>query len=196
MSSSASQPSSRHKPARKAGPSLAKQAVKLKFKARLSYDPGKGRISYDPSRGVPWFTKQLREATPPQKMEVERHGVKGLLIKDLAKKMDVPYAAFYEMLDVPKATVEKKASSGQVIVGAAGLAILGIVKLLGIAQGIVDKSTASDAEGFDTERWFGQWIGRPQPSLGGKKPSEFLDTPTGIEIVARLLGAMESGAYL
>ena len=69
-------------------------------------------------------------------------------------------------------------------------------KLLGIAQDIVEDSTAADANGFDTVKWLGQWIERPQPALGGRKPADYLDTPTGVEIVTQLLGAMRSGAYL
>ena len=38
-------------------------------------------------------------------------------------------------------------------------------------------------------------IERPQPALGGRKPADLIDTPTGVEVVARLLGSIESGAY-
>lgn len=34
----------------------------------------------------------------------------------------------------------------------------------------------------------------PSP-LGGRKPADLIDTPTGVEVVARLLGSIESGAY-
>ncbi len=69
------------------------------------------------------------------------------------------------------------------------------VKLLGIANGILMGSTAPAARGFDAARWLGQWIERPQPALGGAKPADFLDTPTGVEVVARLLRSIESGSY-
>ena len=61
---------------------------------------------------------------------------------------------------------------------------------------IVQDSTAAEAKNFDTVKWLGQWIERPQPALGGSKPADYLDTPTGVEIVSKLLGAMRSGAYL
>jgi uncharacterized protein (DUF2384 family) len=70
-----------------------------------------------------------------------------------------------------------------------------MVKLLGIAQSIVANSTASEARDFDAAKWLGLWIERPQPALGGRKPADILDTPTGVEVVARLLGSVESGAY-
>ncbi|HEY8707729.1 MAG TPA: antitoxin Xre/MbcA/ParS toxin-binding domain-containing protein [Burkholderiaceae bacterium] len=31
--------------------------------------------------------------------------------------------------------------------------------------------------------------------MGGRKPADLIDTPTGVEVVARLLGSIESGAY-
>jgi uncharacterized protein (DUF2384 family) len=31
--------------------------------------------------------------------------------------------------------------------------------------------------------------------LGGRRPADLLDTPTGVEVVARLLGSLESGAF-
>ena len=73
--------------------------------------------------------------------------------------------------------------------------MLGLVRLLGITQDMVASSTADEARDFDAPKWLGRWLERPQPSLGGRKPADLLDTPTGVEIVARLLGAVESGAY-
>jgi len=35
---------------------------------------------------------------------------------------------------------------------------------------------------------------RPVRSAGRRKPSERIDTPTGAEVVARLLGSLESGS--
>jgi uncharacterized protein (DUF2384 family) len=99
------------------------------------------------------------------------------------------------MLGVPKATVEKKALTGDVVSGSGGQAALGVAKLIGMVEDIVANSTAKEARQFDAAKWLGQWLERPQPSLGGRKPAELIDTPTGVEVVARLLGAVESGAY-
>jgi uncharacterized protein (DUF2384 family) len=51
------------------------------------------------------------------------------------------------------------------------------------------------AKDFDAVRWLGQWIERAQPALDGRRPADLLDTPTGVDLVARLLGAIQSGAY-
>ena len=70
-----------------------------------------------------------------------------------------------------------------------------ITKLMGMAQRIADESASPQASGFDAQKWFSAWIDLPQPALGGKKPSDLLDTPSGVQAVERVLGALESGAY-
>ena len=64
-----------------------------------------------------------------------------------------------------------------------------------MAKDIVENSTVPEAEGFDAAQWLGRWIERPQPALGGRKPADLIGTPTGRAMVARVLGAIESGAY-
>ena len=152
-------------------------------------------ISYEPKQGIDDYVRKVAAATPIQIVEIERAGVHGSLIKDLSRRMELPALRMFKIIGIPKATAEKKASAGDMVAGRGGQAALGMVKLLGIAQGIVDNSTASEARAFDAAKWLGQWIERPQPSLGGRKPADLLDTPTGIDVVARLLGSIESGAY-
>ena len=152
-------------------------------------------LDYRPADGVDAFVRKVAAATPMQIIETERAGVRGTLIKDLARRMQVPASRFYEVIGVPKATAEQKASSGAMFAGDGGQAALGVVRLLAIVEAIVANSTAEGAKGFDAPQWLGRWIERPQPSLGGRKPADLLDTPSGIGVVARLLGAIESGAY-
>lgn len=153
-----------------------------------------GLITYRPRQGVDDFVRQVREATPLQLVDIERRGVAGRFVKDLAKRMEIPAVRIFDMLGVPKATVEKKAASGELVSGTGGQAALGMARLIGIAQDIAANSTAPQAQGFDAAQWLGRWLERSQPSLGGRKPAELIDTPTGVEVVARLLGAIESGS--
>lgn len=145
--------------------------------------------------GVDEYVRLLSRATPMQIVEIERAGVIGSFIKDLSRRMEIPSTRIFKLFRIPKATAEKKAAAGEMIAGSAGQAAIGMVKLLGIAQKIVDNSTADEAKGFNAAKWLGQWIERPQPALGGRKPAELLDTPTGVGMVARLLGSIESGSY-
>lgn len=157
---------------------------------------GGGALAYKRGQGVDAYLKQVHEATPVQMVEMERLGVAGTFITDLSKRMELPSSRVFAMLRIPAATAARKTAAGAVVGGRAGLAAIGMIKLLGVAQDIVQDSTAIEAKGFDTVKWLGQWIERPQAALGGRKPADFLDTPTGVEIVANLLGAIRSGAYL
>ena len=152
--------------------------------------------SYTYSQGVDAYLQQVCEASPVEWVEMERQGVAGAFIADLSKRMELPQSRVFAMLRIPPATAARKAAEGAVIDGRAGLATLGMIKLLGIARDLVQDSTAAEAKDFDSVKWLGQWLERPQPALGGHKAADYLDTPTGVEIVARLLGALRSGAYL
>jgi putative toxin-antitoxin system antitoxin component (TIGR02293 family) len=134
-------------------------------------------------------------ASPDQLIELERGGVRGVFLKDLSERLRLPKHQLLGFLGISKATAARKATTSAKVAGASGYAAIGMAKLLGIAQEIVDNSTAAEAAEFDAAAWLGEWIERPQPALGGRKPSELVSTPTGLEVVARLLGSLESGAY-
>jgi len=152
-------------------------------------------ILYQRNKGVDAYVRAVSSATPMEIVEIERQGVQGTFIKDLSKRMDLTTSRIFTILGVAKATAEKKAAAGELVTGRGGQAAIGMIKLLGIAQDIVENSTAPEAKHFDAAKWLGQWIERPQPSLGGRKPADLIDTPTGVEMVARLLGSIESGTY-
>lgn len=152
-------------------------------------------ISYNPAHGVDSFVQRLAEATPMELVEVERHGVKGRFVKDLSRQIEIPAVRLYEILGVPKATVEKRSTEGTEITGAGGQAAIAMARLLAQAREMAGHSVSPQAKSFDAARWLGQWIERAQPALGGRKPAELIATPTGAQMVSRLLGAIESGAY-
>lgn len=151
--------------------------------------------TYTRRMGVDAYLKQVRNATPMQIIEIERAGVAGAFITDLSSRMDLPSSRVFTILRIPKATAARKMAEGSVIDGRAGQAAVGMVKLLGMAQDIVSESTSKQAKDFDSVKWLGLWIEQPQASLGGRKPADLLDTPTGVEMVARVLGSIQSGAY-
>jgi putative toxin-antitoxin system antitoxin component (TIGR02293 family) len=153
----------------------------------LTYSPRKG--------GVDAYVRSVRQAAPMEIVRLERQGVQGRFIKDLSKSMGLASSRVFSILGVPKATAEKKAAAGEFVTGRGGQSAVGMIKLLGIAQDMVENSTATEAKNFDTAKWLGQWIETPHPALGGHKPADFIDTPTGVAIVARVLGAIQSGAY-
>lgn len=148
----------------------------------LSYTPGQSDA----------FASAVNSVPPMQLLEAERLGVDAIFLEDMARRMHVSYSYLAETLGISKATAARKLANKDKIDGSAAIAL---ARLLAIAQDMVDDSTSPDAKGFDAAKWLGQWIERPQASLGGRKPAELLDTPTGVSMVIKLLGAIRSGAY-
>jgi uncharacterized protein (DUF2384 family) len=153
-------------------------------------------LSYQGDRGLDVFVRDVASASPLAVMELERHGVPAKIMGDLARRMELPVARLFEIVKIPRSTALRKVAASTCIDGSAGLTIIGIIRLLGIARRIVDESAPESERDFDTIKWFAQWIEQPQPALGGSSPAEFLDTPTGISMIAQMLGAMQSGAYV
>ena len=156
---------------------------------------GSRHVLYVRSKGIDDFVTNVHAADPLKLIETERKGVAGAFVKDLSKRMEISAQRMFVILGVPKATAEKKVAAGEMLTGSGGRAALGMARLLGIAKEIVESSTAPEAKGFDSAKWLGQWLETPQPALGGRRPAELIDTPTGLAVVAKLLGSIESGAY-
>ena len=135
-------------------------------------------------------------AEPMDQVEFERDGLPAGVLAGLAQAMAVPRLRIFEMMALPRATMEKKIAENDVLSGVANRRALTLLRLLAHAREILQDSTSAEAERLDVARWLGRWIETPQPALGGKKPSELLDTESGAGMVDRTLGAIRSGAYL
>jgi hypothetical protein len=65
--------------------------------------------------------------------------------------------------------------------------------LIAQVQTMVEES--GNPNGFDAARWVQEWLQKPLPALGGKRPVEYTSTQEGRELVGRLLAMAQSGAY-
>ena len=142
------------------------------------------------------FATEMALAEPMDQVELERQGLPAAVVAGLAQLMAVPRVRIFEMMNLPRATMEKKISDDDVLTGVANRRALNLLRLLAHAREIVNDSASAEAGRFDVARWLGRWIETPQPALGGKKPADLLDTETGASMVERTLGAVRSGAYL
>jgi uncharacterized protein (DUF2384 family) len=149
-------------------------------------------IAYVPDKGVDDFAEQVDRATSMQLIEAERNGVDGRFLKDLSKRIDMPAARVFTMLGLPKASAEKKAMQSALASGSDGQAAIAVAKLIGKAKSMVENATSLESKDFDSAKWPGQWLERAQPALGGRKHADLINTPTAVEIVTRLLGAIEN----
>jgi uncharacterized protein (DUF2384 family) len=68
-------------------------------------------------------------------------------------------------------------------------------RLLELVREMPADSTVEAARDVDAEQWLARWLERPQPALGGRAAREFVNSPEGVEMVARLLGSAVSGSY-
>ena len=64
----------------------------------------------------------------------------------------------------------------------------------------LDAAQAADPFGplgdeFEPAEWFAQWLETPAGVLGGLTPEELITTVDGREVLAGLLGQMQTGAY-
>ena len=138
------------------------------------------------------FVRGVHRAPPMQLLETERAGVDAVFLSEMATRMGLSFTHLAHILGMSKATAARKLAKQEKIDGHAAIAL---ARLLGLASELVADSTSPQAKGFDAAKWLGQWIERPQPALGGHKPAELLDTPTGVSMVTKLRGAIRSGAY-
>ena len=174
----------------------AKQLPKGKLLSKSSMFPSKPRWSapppYDPSTGVDDYLDVLRKANPLQIVALERVGVQETFVADLAERMAWSPERLHELLG-------HKPELGHAISGGwetAGGGVMGLVRLIELARRIVANSMGESAEPFDAILWLGIWLNVPQPTLGGLRATELLDTPSGATWVAKVLGSLESGAQL
>lgn len=111
----------------------------------------------------------------------------------MARRMGVSKERLYATLGLPRATVERKASQAQVLSPDESARVLGISRLIGQVQHMVEAS--GQAEGFDAAGWVARWLERPLPALDGLAPATFMDTSEGQQLVANLLSRAQTGAY-
>lgn len=73
---------------------------------------------------------------------------------------------------------------------------LGFARLVGQVEQIVCESGDPDAApDFDAAGWVADFLARPHPALGGRRPGDLMDTADGRGVVGDLVAQMQSGAY-
>lgn len=138
------------------------------------------------------MVRTIRTGTLVERVNQERQGVDAHQVDGLRRTMGYPIRRFAGVLGIPEATYKKKVSNNEPFTGSAGYSVLDVADILATAHDLLPPG----AEAFDVEAWFGTWISQPQPALGGARPEEYLDTPSGRDIVHKLVGALGSGSYL
>ena len=126
------------------------------------------------------------------RIERERRGIPAAEAEKLRCAMGLSAQAFAHALGIKPTTYRARTAKQSLFVREHSYAIGDLEDLIEKA----DKLLPSSMKGFDTPRWFASWMEQPQPALGNLSSADLLDTPTGRNLVARLIGAIGSGVYL
>lgn len=135
----------------------------------------------------------LYNADPIQQVDLIRSGVTAEAPGKLATTLRLTADQLYKHLGFARATVDRKARNKENLSQDQSERIIGLMKLIGQVQTMVEES--GNPEGFDAARWVGEWIQKPNPALGRRRPADLMDTVQGLEIVSNLLLKMQTGAY-
>ena len=137
--------------------------------------------------------KGIYRASAAERVQFIRHGVAPEVVNLTITDMGITKTSLYTTLDFPTSTMKRKSAKDQVLPSALSERMIGLQKLIGQAQTMVEES--GNPEEFNAALWVAQWLERPLGSLGGQKPAHFMDTIQGQELVSDVLARMQSGAY-
>lgn len=135
----------------------------------------------------------LYSAQPTERIKLIRDGVPANFVVLISKSMGVTKESLFTTLRLPRATIDRKVSKNQALPPEQGERVIGMAKLVGQVQVMVEQS--GDPTGFDAAKWVARWMEEPSPALGGKRPATYMDTVEGQELVSNLVARMQSGAY-
>ena len=120
-------------------------------------------------------------------------GIRPSVVKAMAEDMGWDQGDLINLLGLARSTVSRKIKVNEKLSVSDSERVLGAIRLVGLVQQIVEES--GDPEGFDATAWVGQWLEQPLPALGGAKPSEYMDTNIGQDLIAQLLRQAQAGTY-
>lgn len=134
--------------------------------------------------------------SPLQRHEVVSDGVPAAAVADIASKLGTTAEKLNRVLGLGSSTVARKVSEGKNLDLNDGERILQMYHLQGLVHEIAeDFIMPEQRKDFDADKWLGEWLEIPQPSLNNRKPSEFLHTDVGMQIVETLLKRIAVGAF-
>lgn len=135
----------------------------------------------------------IYRATALDRVEIVKAGMKASVAKRIMADLDIPLVLASGALNVPISTINRKAKTGAVLRSDEGERFLGLAKLVGQVESMVQG--VEGAKGFDARAWMSRWLREPVPALGGAVPLDYMDTMEGQALVSETLARAQSGAY-
>ena len=130
---------------------------------------------------------------PIDRIKLIREGVPARYINVISDSMGITKETLFKFLNLPKSTIDKKSVANQMLPIEQGERLIGIAKLVGQVESMIAES--GNPDGFDAAKWVASWLEKPSPALAGEKPSAYLDTIAGQEMISDLLAKIQTGAY-
>jgi len=190
--------------ARKARPAVSKEKAKVIAKKMAFHAPpvvkSPGRRTTPPGvMHIPFDVLDFRRAysaSPIDRMVVIRTGIPATSVNKVAKRFNISQEELMARLGMSKSTISRKAKEGGRLTPEQSERLLGMAKLVGQVEAIIEESGDPETSGeFNAAAWLEDWLSRPNPALGNVLPSTYLDTHEGREVLSRLIAQMQSGAY-
>ncbi|MEA3045968.1 MAG: hypothetical protein QOJ53_300 [Sphingomonadales bacterium] len=141
----------------------------------------------------PFRYAEIYRASPADRIRLIKAGVPARKAKRMISDLHFDQGVLMVALNLKTATVNRKAARDESLSPEEGERVIGIAKLVGQLEAIVEES--GDPNGFDAPRWLSQWLREPLPALAGTRPVDLLDTMEGQSLVSQALGQIQSGAY-
>jgi putative toxin-antitoxin system antitoxin component (TIGR02293 family) len=132
-------------------------------------------------------------AEPRQRIQIVKAGLPAISAKQIISDLDMRSADAAEALQAPISTINRKAKNHETLTRDESERFLGLAKLIGQVQAMVDDS--GDPDGFDAKAWTARWLNEPLPAFGGDRPVDYMDTMEGQTLVANMLARIQSGAF-
>lgn len=130
---------------------------------------------------------------PMERLAMAKQGLPATAVPAFAERMGVSNEWLFSRLGLASATIGRKLRTDTPLSTEEGARTLGLARLIGLAQRIVEES--GNPASFNPAAWVAHWLVQPLPALGGEPPAHFMDTSEGQAIVAGLLAQIQHGTY-
>lgn len=130
---------------------------------------------------------------PDDRIDVLRSGFPAGVVAQLAGRMGWTKERAIDALKLKRSTVLRKIKEARRLDTPDSERLMAVMDMIAQVERMVTRS--GEPEGFDAALWLAGWLDAPCPALGGQRPSDYLDTNEGIQVVRGVLARMESGAY-
>ncbi len=136
---------------------------------------------------------KVYRASPLERISWIKKGIPAAEAKRLFADLPIGQGVGFKALNLPIATVNRKAKQGDTLSREESERVVGFAKLVGQLEAMIQES--GDPTGFDARAWMARWLTEPLPAFGGTRPVDLIDTMEGQGLVSSALAMLQSGAY-